>query len=98
MKHHIDRLRRRLISFQKVLEASFIETFRRRGFTYFGTRLGLSRVTKCCVVLSLAEYCLPNAHRLEFHLVACERASLVCKDIVQLAKVLNDAHVLDLAS
>ena len=41
---------------------------------------------------------LAHAHRLELHLVASQRASLVRENIMQLAHVLDDAHVFDLAA
>ena len=43
-----------------------------------------------------AKYFLPNAHWPEFHLIASQRAGFVRKDIVQLAQILNYAHILHL--
>lgn len=46
----------------------------------------------------LPEDLLADAHLFELHLIASERPRLVCEDVVQLAQVFNDAHVLHLGA
>ena len=49
-------------------------------------------------ILDLAKDIRADAHLLKLHLVAGERACLVREDVVQLAEVLDNAHVFDVGA